>query len=170
MGPGAPSNPGKPRPRVPALRFLLVALGSLALVACSDPKTPEERVRALVDAGEEAVEGRDVSAVLELVSPDFRDARARDRDALSRLLAGQFLTHPSIHLLVQTDEIRFPAPERAEVLLYVAMTGIRVDSAAALAGVDADLYRLDLELALADDAWQVTGGAWRRVTAADFLR
>jgi hypothetical protein len=153
-----------------AVRLFLAALAALALAACSDPETPEEQVRALIDAGEEAVEGRDVSAVLELVSPDFRDARARDRDALRRLLAGQFLTHPSIHLLVQTDEIRFPAPERAEVLLYVAMTGTRVDSAAALAGVDADLYRLDLELALADDAWQVTGGAWRRVTAADFLR
>ena len=167
MARGARRRPVKP---ARAVRLLLAALAALALFACSDPGTPEEQVRALIDAGEEAVESRDVSAVLDLVSPDFRDARERDRDALRRLLAGQFLTHPSIHLLVQTDEIRFPAPDRAEVLLYVAMTGTRVDSAAALAGLSADLYRVDLELALFDDAWRVTGGAWRRVTAADFLR
>lgn len=167
MARGARWRPAKP---LRAGRLFLAALAALALSACSDPKTPEEQVRALIDAGEEAVESRDVSAVLDLVSPDFRDARERDRDALRRLLAGQFLTHPSIHLLVQTDEIRFPAPDRAEALLYVAMTGTRVDSAAALAGLSADLYRVDLELALFDDAWRVTGGAWRRVTAADFLR
>ena len=170
MARGARRSPGRPAVPARAGRLLLAALAALALSACSDPGTPEEQVRALIDAGEEAVESRDVSAVLDLVSPDFRDARERDRDALRRLLAGQFLTHPSIHLLVQTDEIRFPAPDRAEVLLYVAMTGTRVDSAAALAGLSADLYRVDLELALFDDAWRVTGGAWRRVTAADFLR
>ena len=151
------------------LRLLAVVFLILLQSCSSDPETPEERIRALIDAGETAVESRDLSEVTALISQHYFDKQGLDRAAVRRLIAGQFLMHPSIHLLVQTDEIRLVTPERAEVLIYVAMSGTRLDRAEDLLGLRADLYRFDLGLEKEDENWRIRGGRWRRATAGDFL-
>ena len=155
---------------IPTHLRLLAVVFLLLLQSCSsDPETPEERIRALIDAGETAVESRDLSEVTALISQHYFDKQGLDRAAVRRLIAGQFLMHPSIHLLVQTDEIRLVTPERAEVLIYVAMSGTRLDRAEDLLGLRADLYRFDLGLEKEDENWRIRGGRWRRATAGDFL-
>lgn len=149
---------------------LFLALTITALSGCgSDPKTPEEQIRALIETGEIAVEARDLSEVTALISSQYLDERGLDRRAVSRLIAGQFLTHQSIHLLVQTDEVRLVAPERAEALIYVAMSGAKLDEPGELLGLRADLFRFDLEFEKEEGSWRVTGGRWRRATSADFF-
>ena len=151
--------------------LLSVWILGLLLSGCGGEKqTPEARIRALIGAGEAAVESRDLSRVLELISEDYRDDRGLDLQEVKRIIAGQFLIHQSIHLLVQTEEIRLLSPTRAQALTYVAMSGASIDSPDDLLGLRADLYRFDLELEIEDDDWRITGGQWRRATVADFFR
>ena len=151
--------------------YLFVALTTATLMGCgSDPETPEDQIRALIEAGEIAVEARDLSEVRSLISDRYRDEQGLNQQAVSRLIAGQFLIHQSIHLLVQTDDIRLVGPERAEVRVYVAMSGTQLSGPEALLGLQADLFRFDLDLEQEGGDWRVTGGNWRRATAADFFQ
>ena len=156
--------------KLSAVRMSVLILGLLLFGCGGEEQTPEARIRALISAGEVAAESRDISGVLDLISERYRDERGLDRQAVKRIVAGQFLTHQSIHLLVQTDAVRLLTPTRAEALTYVAMSGTRIDGPDDLLGLRADLYRFDLELEIEDGDWRITGGQWRKATAADFFR
>ena len=56
------------------------AVGLVVLVsACGGDQTPEAQVRAVIESGKEAAEARDLSALMDLVSPEYRDDDGRDR-------------------------------------------------------------------------------------------
>jgi hypothetical protein len=109
----------------------------------------------VIAAAEQAAEARDVSAVMELVSPDYSDADGRQAAELSRYLRGYFIANQSIHLLTRIDALEFPAAGVAEVELTVAMVGrdAEADSAWDLA---ADVHALRLTLMEKGGSWQVT--------------
>ena len=136
----------------------------------SDPETPEEQIRRLIDAGEAAVEARDLSDVAELISERYLDKEGLDHAAVKRFIAAQFLMYPSIHLLVQVDEIRLLTPEQARARIFVGMSATQLAQVEDLLGMRADLYRFDLDLEREGENWRVSGGAWRRATSADFFR
>jgi hypothetical protein len=140
-------------------RTVLVATWlALGLAGCGSPESPETRVRAVIAAAEQAAEARDVSAVMDLVSPDYADADGRQARELGRYLRGYFIANQSIHLLTRIESIDFPAREIAEVQLTVAMVGKDADAASAWdLAADIQSFRLTLK---------ETGGDWL-VTRAD---
>ncbi|MCP4995114.1 MAG: hypothetical protein GY934_15245, partial [Gammaproteobacteria bacterium] len=143
---------------------------SLLVAGCSgDPETPEERIRAMIAAGESAVEERSLGDVKALISPGYRDVNHLDRRGVIRILAGYFLRNKSIHLLTQIDAIELPTPETARVRLYVAMAGQPVEGLQGLSNIRADLHRFDLDLKQEEGEWRVISGQWQRATKADFL-
>jgi hypothetical protein len=140
----------------------LSVLATVALqAACGPAATPEDQVRAVVAAGEEAAEARDLSGLLDLVSPAYLDDEGRGRDELAQYLRGYLVTHPSVHLLTRVRSVEFPYRDLARVELTVGSLG-QEESAGIDFDLAADIHDVRLELALEDGDWRVTRARWQR--------
>jgi hypothetical protein len=146
-------------------------LTAVLLAGCgADPDTPEAQIESLFDRAEHAAEAADVGALRDMVSDAYSDEFGYDRRTVLRLAQLHILQHRSVHLLRQTRELSFPQPDRAIASVLVAMAGTPLPNRDALAAAHADLYRFDIELALENGDWVVTGAKWRRAQLSDFVR
>jgi hypothetical protein len=146
--------PGRARLAARAGAALLV----LCLAACGPGETPESQVRAVVARGEKAAEARDLSGLMDLVSPKYQDGQGAGREDLKQYLRGYLVTHQSIHLLVKVDSVEFPYKDMAKVAVTLGTLGREAaNSTFDLAG---DVYDVDLELQLDDGDWRVTRARW----------
>ncbi len=146
----------------PAFRPGVVMLAVLVTFAagCGEPQTPDAKVRAVIAQGEQAAEARDLSAIMDLVAPSYRDEQGGSRDELKQYLRGYLVAHQAIHLLAKIESVEFPYRDMAKVSLTLGTLGR--DSAAATAfDLAADVYYVELELALDDGEWRVTRASWR---------
>ena len=137
-------------------------VGVLALLAgCSDDSSPEAQVRSVIESMERAAEARDVGALMEHVSANFRSADGQDRAETSRYARGYFIANQSIHLLTRIVSIEFPTPDEARAKVTVAMVGREADESNAwnLAG---EIHDFDVVLRREDDEWKVTYAKWQR--------
>ncbi len=134
--------------------FPAVVLG-LLLNACGSAEPPEVQVRAVIDEAERAAEARDVSALMDLVSPDFRDADGRQSDELRQYLRGYFIANQSVHLLTRIESIEFPAEGVAEVALVVGMAGKEAEAQSAW-NLAAEVRQIHLTLMQRGNDWLVT--------------
>ncbi|WP_330178024.1 hypothetical protein [Candidatus Vondammii sp. HM_W22] len=100
--------------------------------------SPEDRIREMLSAGEKAFEGRSVSEVGRFLSEQYLDDTGRQRGQLQKLLAGYFLTHQSIHLLMQINRIEFTGESTAETTLFVALAGRPANSVTQLISIRAE--------------------------------
>ena len=142
---------------------------TLVLAACSrDSSSPEAEIRALVAQAQTAAEARDVRGLRALVAEDYADAQGHDRKAVENLIRLHILRNQSIHLFTRLGDIAFPQPDRATVSVAAAMAGRPLASAGELVGVNADLYRFDLELIRRGGEWQVQRAAWKPARLEDF--
>ena len=118
-------------------------------------------MRTAIAEIELAAEARDTSDVIEWLDPAYRDAHGNGIQEVQRLLRGYFLTNQSIHLLTRIQELSFPHPDEARVVLQVAMVGREADAANAwnLAG---DLHRFELAMISQDGEWRVNWARWQR--------
>lgn len=121
------------------------------LAGCSEPDSPETQIRTAIERGELAIEARDTSDVLGLMSAEMRDGYGRSRTELAQLLRGYFLTHPRIHILSRIESIEFPAPDLARVDLTAGVFNTEADAQLDLAP---EVYRLRIELERQDGEWR----------------
>jgi hypothetical protein len=135
------------------------ALLALCLAACGPGETPESQVRAVVARGEMAAEARDLSGLMDLVSPKYQDGQGASREDLKQYLRGYLVTHQSIHLLVKVDSVEFPYKDMAKVSLTLGTLG-RDAVAASTFDLAGDVYDVDLEFQLDDGHWRVTRARW----------
>lgn len=150
----------------PAWAAMILAL---LLVACSrDAASPEAQIRTLVAQAQTAAKARDAAALRALVADDYADAQGNDRKAMEGLIRLHILRNQSIHLFTRIGDIVFLQPDRATVSVAVAMAGRPVVSAGELAGMNADLYRFDLELVRRGGDWQAQRAAWEPARLDDF--
>jgi hypothetical protein len=142
-------------------RTAIALLLCLLLPACSREPGPEDQIRAVVAAAEEAAESRDASTLLELIAPDYQDGRGNGAEEIRRYVRGYLVTHQSIHLLTRVDEIEILATDLVRLKATVGMLGreANAESSWDLAG---DLYEFDVTLAREDGDWLVTRADWRR--------
>lgn len=149
----------------PALSLSLSWLLALVLVGgCArDGETPEQRITAVIEGVEQAVEEGSVKSAAALLDPGYRDEWHANRAAASRSLFGYLQRHRGVHLFTVIRSIALADDARtAQAVVYVAMTGVPVDSVETLIALRADLYRFDIELGLdADDAWRVRTARWQ---------
>jgi len=145
-------------------RIAAATLLALLVSACGRSGTPESQVRAVVAQGEEAAEARDLSGLMDLVSPTFQDGRGGNRDDLKQYLRGYFVTHQSIHLLVRVDSVEFPYKDMAKVRLMLGTLGRESDGVPAF-DLAADVHEVELELQLEDGRWRVTRASWQSASA-----
>lgn len=154
------------------LRILTVVLTLLAgagFAACDKGEPPDQRIRALIGNAEQAIEKRSVSEVRGYVSERYADAEGRNRRTVEGILRLYLLRHEAIHLFTRIDSIALAAPHRASAVVYVAMAGRPIASAAQLLDFNANLYRFELGLAEEGNEWRVVSAAWRPAEPADFV-
>ena len=142
------------------MKFLTVLITTGLLAACGTRTSDEEQVRALIDELETAAEARDASDVLEFVASDYEDAQGLDRAQLQNFLRGYFLAHPKIELLVDVEELTFPADGLAQATISVTSVSLN----------DPDHVQLRVEFRRNDGAWQVKRAdrarVWKQSMAA----
>ena len=148
---------------------LACALCCLWLSACSDePASPEQALRAVLEAGEQAVEARDLMAVMERVDPDYRDDRQRDWRQLRALLAGYFFRHPDVYVISQVERIEILQPDKAEVVLFAGLAGSAQEASGPLSGLRGQLLRFDMTFRQVEaEDWRLLTASWRPVTRED---
>lgn len=133
------------------------AVITVLLVACSGPASqPEEALQAWVAAAEAAAEDKDRRALMAMISPDYADARGNDREAVDRIFRWWFMRQKSIALLVKTDGIEMFQDTAAELRLSVGMAATNGNTV----GINADVYRFELDMQRVDDEWMLIGARW----------
>lgn len=143
------------------MNALPAAVSALALcVAGCGADSPEAEIAALLGAAEEAAEARDAGFFADLIGESYRDARGNDRDGLVRAVRGYFLANQRIEVVSLVDEIVLEGKDAARAVVHAGLAGQRT-GAAALGGLDADLYRFELELVRSDGDWRIIGAEWR---------
>ena len=143
-----------------AWRPFLTALLATGLASCGGPpESSEQQLRAWVDRGHEATERKDRSALVEMISPTYSDARGNSRDDIENLFRFYFLRAKNVGLLVGIDDIEIFDDSAARVMLTVAM-GATTD---AVLGFNADAYEFELDLENAGGEWLLVSGRWTDV-------
>ena len=144
------------------MRTLPAGVAVAMLVAgCGSGGDPDAEIRALLAEAEQAAEARDASFFGGLVGESYRDSRGRDRAELMRSVRGYFIANQRIEVVTRVDEVELQGADAARVVLHAGMLGQR-SGAATLMGVDADLYRFELELVNEDGDWRIIGADWSR--------
>ena len=149
----------------PAFRVGIVLLATLAtfIAGCGESQTSDARVREVIAKGEQAAEARDLSGIMDLVGPAYSDGQGGGSDELKQYLRGYLVAHQAIHLLTKVESVEFPYRDMAKARLTVGTLGR--DAAAATAfDLAADVYDVELELALDGGEWRVTRASWRSVS------
>ena len=164
-GAGFSSIKTNPSPRI----ILWVMFLCFILLACAEKESPEDQVRRFIESGVMAAEARDVLAIRDLISKDYRDDGGRDRRKLAGLAAAYFLRHKNIYLFTKINEISFPVAGQSRVEVFVAMTGLPVTGAEALFDLRADVYQFELKLINEGDDWLLKQAAWQRASIDDLL-
>lgn len=145
------------------IRPILSWLAACTLLAgCGSDTTPEQQVRAVIATGETAAEARDLSAIMDLVSPRYEDGRGGSAVELSRTLRGYFIANQSVHLLTRVESVEFPYKDMARVHLTVGTLG-RKAGASDTVDLAAELQDVHIELQLERGEWKVTRAEWQPV-------
>jgi len=141
----------------------------LLLAACGEPPAaPEARLRALIEAAEQAAEDHEISLFRQVVADDYQDQRGLDRQTMLRMVQGALLRNRQIHLLTLVRDIDVEQA-RARATVLVAMAGQPIESTEALLNVRADLMRFEVEFVPQGGDWLVSAVGWRRAEVKDFL-
>lgn len=145
------------------MRFpaLATALAAAAIAGCDSGGDSEGEIRALLAAAQEAAEARDAGFFGDFLSPAYRDARGNDRDEVLRRVRGYFIANQRIEIVSRVEQVVLEGADAARAVVHAGMLGQR-SGGELLGGVDADLYRFELELVNHDGEWQVIGADWDR--------
>ena len=133
---------------------IAVSVAAVLVSGCA-ASDPEAEIRALLAAAESAAEARDVGFFDDVLSDAYRDTRGYDREETLRSLRGYFIANQRVDILSRVDEIVIEGDGAARAVVHAGMLGRRTN--ALLDGVDADLYRFELELVNENGEWQVIG-------------
>ena len=150
--------------------MILSLVATPPLAGCrGERQTPEQQVRALIQAAAVAAEQRDLGALRELLSDRYADDQGQDKRAVEGLLRLHFLRNESVHLSLRIRSVNLPQPDRAEATVLVAMAGVPIKTATELPALRADLHRFDIDFAFENKHWRVVRAAWQRAEPGDFL-
>jgi hypothetical protein len=139
----------------------LVLATCSAFVAGCGSSDPETEIRALVTAAEQAAEARDTGFFRAVIGSAYRDSRGNDRDQTVNLLRGLFVANQKIEVVSRIDSVELQGTDAARAVVHAGMVGQRA-GASLLGGLDADLYRFELELVNDGGDWQIIGATVER--------
>ncbi len=109
-----------------------------------------------MDRGEAAAEAKDRGDFLDMISPDYADARGNSHEDIGEMLRFYFFRQNAIALLTKIDNIAMMGDTAAMVDVTVGMAGTNNGAL----GLSADAYRFEFELGKTDDEWVLIGTRW----------
>lgn len=134
---------------------LIVFLG-----ACGGPSAgPEAEVRDWLARGIAAAEAKERRKLIDMISPDYADARGNSRRQIEGLLLVYFKRMNTVELLPSIDTVNVIGDSAAEVLITIGMAGTHDG----VLGFSADAYRFELEILKDDDDWQLISARWGEI-------
>ena len=140
---------------------------ALLLNACSDDGlSREDEVKRFIESAVEAVEGRDLSAMTDLIHAGYRDRSGYNKKQVSNLLRLSFIRNKNIYLLTKIDDIEFLTDNEALVKLHVAMAGTAITDANAVSALRARIYKFELHL-IKQDEWLLQQAKWHPASLTD---
>ena len=143
---------------------------ALALACGGDAQSPEEQVRTVIEEIERAAEEGDVSAFKTVISESYQDERGFDRQDLIAYVTFHVMRHTQRRFFARVRSIEIRDNGRAEVVVIAAISGRDVSGLEELATLNADVYKLDVDLDHEDDGdWRVVWAQWRRTAPTDLL-
>ena len=135
------------------------ALGAMLAAGCTTSDS-ETEIRALLAEAAEAAEARDVGFFGDVIGDAYRDTRGNDRERLLLAIRGYFIANQRIDVASRIDEVVLEGADAARAVVHAGLLG---RAGANLSdGVNADLYRFDLELVNDGGEWQIIGAKWAR--------
>lgn len=142
------------------MRQALIVCASFVLSACGDaPESPEAEIREWVASGQRHVEEKDRNALMNMISPDYQDARGNKPADIENMFRLYFLRQHSIELLTRINDIRIFGDTAAELDLTVGMAGTNDG----VLGFSADAYNFEMELVRENGDWLLIAGRWGEV-------
>jgi hypothetical protein len=138
---------------------VVLAMLVLPLLACS-PQEPEAALRNLLAAAETAAEARDTGFFRSLIAAEYVGPGGQSKDELIDRLRGYFLLNSSVEVLSFVEKVELTADSAAQVVVRAAVLGR--GRAGAPLGLDADFYRIELELVRQGSDWRIIGADWGR--------
>lgn len=155
---------------MPKLALVMLLLSACALVACSKkPQTPEAQIRAAVARIEKAAEARDVGAIVDFVSPRYKDARGNDKQLIASALTMHYMRKGNRHALTVVRDIRLDGGGAADVEVLAALAATPIEGLDALESLRADLIRFQIRFEREGEDWKVLRADWSRAGADDFF-
>lgn len=140
------------------------------LIVCCTSVSPEQRLRATIEGGIEAVEQKDHGSLSELVSSNYADSRGRDRRALLDLVRGYLAQAGPLYVFTVEKSLVVTSPGRAEVTLLVAAASVPMESLADLRrSTSADLGRVELTFVEERGDWKLLEAGWSQADLSDFF-
>ena len=141
-------------------RLWLLVIACCALAACGGERsTPEEEVRAWVWQGHDLAEAKDRRALVDMISPDYSDARGNSRADIENMFRVVFLRQKKVALITRIDTVQMHAETAANVALDVGMAGTEDN----VLGFSADAYQFEMELEKDGDDWLLISARWGQV-------
>ena len=139
------------------IRLLAAGLMCLSLAGCGGPSEgPEAALRAWVSQGHDLAEEKDLRGLVDMISPDYVDARGNSRDDISDLFRIYFLRTHTVALITRIDELNVFGDDAGEVALTVGMAGTNDGTF----GFSADAYKFEMEFEREGDDWLLTSARW----------
>ena len=137
--------------------LLTCCLCATMLSGCSEQRSgPEQELRAWVDEGIEAAEGKERRRLVGMVSPAYTDGRGNERSDIEDLLRVYMFRQNRIVLLPDIEEITVYDDTAAMIVMTVAMAGTNDG----VLGFSADAYRFALELEKHAGEWRLISARW----------
>ena len=118
---------------------------------------------------ERASREKDVSAVKDAISENYRDAQGRVQRDIHSIITLHYLRQREIYLLTRIESLELASPTEAHVVVLVAMAGTPIEAADALRKLRADVYRFELQLRDERGSWRVASSDWRPAVLEDFF-
>ena len=142
-----------------------------AALACGgDPLSPEAQVRTVIEDLERAAEEGDVSAFTAVVSESYQDERGFDKRDLAAYVTFHVMRHTHRRFFARVRSIEIRVDDRAEVEVVAAISGRDVSGIEELVGLQADVYKIDIDLDDEGDGdWRVVWAQWKRTAPTDLL-
>jgi hypothetical protein len=134
------------------------------------PVTPEERIRRQVIDMARAAEHRDLSFIMEQVSPRFRSHEGWDRDEVKSVLASEILRGQWVRVFVVDFQVTVDTPRHAQMKgkFWLGRSDAKtLKELAAQSQVQG--YEIDGELELEDGDWRFVSASHQPLDPSQFL-
>lgn len=147
------------------MKILIILLLVISLNGCnnSDLSSPEERVRAVLQAIELAAEERSLSKLMENISESYSDHKGHSKDDIRRLVQLHYIRNQNIHILSTVQSLSIEGnTATVELSTIMAATEEGVLNNDKRLRANSHNFSIVLIEDVSEQTWLVESVAWQR--------